>query len=1202
MESLEEMRFRHARRIASYVFARDNIQLDEEAIVRFLLNGGNLVNLLNSSKLSISDQQEIIRPRPSALSVTLSAGEDPKYFIESLIKSLLDTEEAVSFKDEAISWDKSRLNTQFDGRIVQVTEALSYQDAVSDHVINLNRLVNDLGLRGEVYTKYHDTRLDSYRLPLEELHLSDRDVVILHFYGKSDFALEKVSQAYCTKIILYHNITPAHFFPTGSRLCRFCTEGREQLASHLRYFHFTWAVSQFNLDELLSLGAKPITSAIVPIIVHSPVNNLISLERKSGSWLFIGRIAPNKNQVGLVRLFAEVRRQMSAVAQTLILAGGFEPDDLYFNEIKQAIHDYGLNDAVQLLGKVTDEEREILYKTASVYVSISEHEGFGVPLVEAALRGLPVVALRSSAISETLKNFGVFDTETELLKNIIRLHQDEKYRINITKQQADDAKRFGSHQVRHILAKALGNVLPVNQPFNTVSVIICTYNRRAYLERVLDYLQYQRNHNFEVIVVDGPSYDGTKELLSKNIGKIKITHNPERNLSKSRNLGIELADGDIVAFIDDDALPFDDWGVRVLNAYNTRPLTTAGLGGPAYYAGTFWFQAQDNGINKFADAKINIDSAEIGSNGWFRYNTGTNATFVTSKLRTCGGFDEQFDYYLDESELCYRLQLDGALIAYEPEVVVRHEFAQSHNRQGRLNYNWYTICKNTAYFIAAYSGVVGEALNTYLNQRMQLDRIQVFEHAQRNGEISEDELNSYRTAVIKGITQGVLDAQDYPRIRELRPAPGNFLPYSVIAQETTSPHLLERLHICIISREFPPFAAGGGVGTLYYHLASELIMMGHKVTVIVPAENPNIFEQGNIRVHFTPTVPVAITDAEEGFVRNMSWSISALQKLAAIHKEDPIHIIDSALWDTEALAVTLLPKESRPHVIVRLVTPYALAASINGWNPPARTQNLFMEVERALITHADAVVPISESIASSIEKTYDIVRDNRWHHIPCGIAYWPFFDVNQGYNEFPQLEKLPREALECGRMILFLGRLERRKGIDLIFDAAPSFLMSAPDAHLVLAGRDVEGWAGRELPAELRNRIHYVGEVDNPTRDKLLARAWCVLFPSRYESFGLVPLEAFVHGVPVIAASAGAIPEVVEDKVSGLLFESGSAVALASAVASLLANEDLYRRLTKGAGSRVRALGSRISAERSVALYHKVLGISVSDSHATLRG
>ncbi len=90
-----------------------------------------------------------------------------------------------------------------------------------------------------------------------------------------------------------------------------------------------------------------------------------------------------------------------------------------------------------------------------------------------------------------------------------------------------------------------------------------------------------------------------------------------------------------------------------------------------------------------------------------------------------------------------------------------------------------------------------------------------------------------------------------------------------------------------------------------------------------------------------------------------------------------------------------------------------------------------------------------------MEKTYGLHRDARWHKVPCGIAGCPFFGVNQGYNEFPQVERSPAAALESGRMIRLSDHLEPCKGLDLILDAAAASLRADPTAHIVLVDRVV---------------------------------------------------------------------------------------------------------------------------------------------------
>jgi glycosyltransferase involved in cell wall biosynthesis len=251
-----------------------------------------------------------------------------------------------------------------------------------------------------------------------------------------------------------------------------------------------------------------------------------------------------------------------------------------------------------------------------------------------------------------------------------------------------------------------------------------------------------------------------------------------------------------------------------------------------------------------------------------------------------------------------------------------------------------------------------------------------------------------------------------------------------------------------------------------------------------------------------------------------------------------------------------------------------------------------MEGERTLVRRAEAVIPISQMVAKTVASAHRLEQDSRWSIGHCGIAPWPSFDVNAGYDDFPELQALSSAEVKSAKLLLFIGRLERRKGIDVILEAAPRILEENPDAVLVLGGRDAEGWANRfhkAVPQALHSRMIFLGEVSDAIREKLLAHAYCVLFPSRYESFGLVPLEAFVHGSPVIATRAGAIPEVVQDETSGLLIDPDNSNALADAVARILRDKKLRAHLSRGARLRVKELSARNSALHSVEVYQRVL-------------
>lgn len=1080
------------------------------------------------------------------------------------------------------------LSSGFAGRIVQLTDALDRHDAVSNHVCAVDEILKGMGFDALIASRFAHPERDTLRVPRETLRLGCKDVLIVHYYGYSDGLVSWLDDQYCTKVLIYHNITPHGFFQEGTATYDLCQKGREQLTDLVGRFHAWWGDSAYNVRELVELGADPDKTAVLPIVIDPPQLAMPAEKVRSGQWIFVGRIAANKGIVELIGSFAAARRSDPEIATALVLIGAYDRDDPYYKRVAAAIEQSGYTDVIKLTGKIPDDERDRLMNESAVYVSMSEHEGFGVPMIEASYFDVPVVALDRGAVSETLGGIGVFKDTKALSADVARLARDADLRAATVAKQKRNARRFTRKIAESTLKRIIGALLPERSRYRTVSVVICTYNRRDYLERCLEYLTFQSNDNFEVVVVDGPSDDGTAELLESYRDRIKVGHNPERNLSKSRNIGIDLSAGDVIAFIDDDALPFDDWVDQILRAYSERPITVAGLGGPAYYAGTFWFQAEDNGINADCQAKVNIASDEIGKEGWLRYNTGTNATFVRSHLEAIDGFDEQYDYYLDESELCYRLQKAGTLIDYVPDVYVRHEFAQSHNREGRLNYNWFTICKNTAYFIATHGVRRGAALRNWLDARIKDERIRPLENALAEGKISAEERDRHVEAIKKGVAQGLRDAKSWPRTRKLAARPEDFLRYGTRHDRPAVGRDIAPMHICIVSREAPPFAGSGGVGTLYYHLASELLLMGHHVSFVVPGGEDKIHRQGRLTVYFTKPGAYKLPPLDGGFSSNVEWSLTAMSRLAEIARERPIDVVDSALWDTEALAFSLIGREHRPPLVIRLVTPYAISADHNCWNPPPDQLAQFMEAERTLVREADAVIAISNMIADTMTKKYGLARDDRWSVGHCGIANWPAFDVNEGYGEFPELDGVDATRLSRSKLIVFVGRLERRKGIDLILEAAEDILRADQDAFLILAGRDPEGWGDRfrdRLTGQLRERFASLGEVSNATREKLLAHAFCLLFPSRYESFGLVPLEAFVHGTPVIAARAGAIPEVIQDGESGILVDPYDAPALAKAVANLMSDENLHRRLSAGAASRVRELNARNSALHTVDVY-----------------
>jgi glycosyltransferase involved in cell wall biosynthesis len=173
-----------------------------------------------------------------------------------------------------------------------------------------------------------------------------------------------------------------------------------------------------------------------------------------------------------------------------------------------------------------------------------------------------------------------------------------------------------------------------------------------------------------------------------------------------------------------------------------------------------------------------------------------------------------------------------------------------------------------------------------------------------------------------------------------------------------------------------------------------------------------------------------------------------------------------------------------------------------------------------------------------------------------------------------------RHIAGSDRYVLAVGTVEPRKDLATLVEAFDSMARDHPDLRLVVAGPD--GWGAADLTAAIdaarhRRRVVRLGWVDDDTRYALMRGAAVVAYPSRYEGFGLVPLDAMSVGTPVVATRAGAVPEVVGD--AALLVDVGDADALAGALAAVIDDDEVSARLVAAGRERV----GRFSWDRTAA-------------------
>ena len=240
----------------------------------------------------------------------------------------------------------------------------------------------------------------------------------------------------------------------------------------------------------------------------------------------------------------------------------------------------------------------------------------------------------------------------------------------------------------------------------SVSVIVTTYNRAPFLRKCLQEVMQLRYPSFEVLVVDGPSTDETEEVL-EDFPRVHRFKTESRNISISRNIGLRAARGEVAAFVDDDAEVPPDWLHSLTRCFEDA--RTGGVGGVVRGEGDRIDFA--NGVvdlyGRIRAYRPTPGHYNDPARPLFNSVMGTNCAFRRSALFEIGLFDENYDYYHDEADVCLRMIRAGWRIRHCPGASVLHRSAPGPNRQARLDINWYPVVKNTVYFALNHHPVSG---------------------------------------------------------------------------------------------------------------------------------------------------------------------------------------------------------------------------------------------------------------------------------------------------------------------------------------------------------------------------------------------------------------------------------------------------------------------------------------------------------------
>lgn len=698
----------------------------------------------------------------------------------------------------------------------------------------------------------------------------------------------------------------------------------------------------------------------------------------------------------------------------------------------------------------------------------------------------------------------------------------------------------------------------------TFSIVINTLNRGSSLKNTLDSLRWLKYEgDFEVIVVNGPSTDDTDEVLSIFTPFIRIGYCHIANLSVSRNIGICMAQGDIVVFLDDDAIPEPEWLTQLAAGYDMPDV--GGVGGIVFdhtgYAYQYQYSTATRLGNACFTAKRSCEHLCFPGSFEFPYLQGTNASFRRSALHEVGGFDEEIEYYLDETDLCCRLIDQGYILKQLSNGYVHHKFAPSHIRDDhRITRYRFPVIKNKIYFSLKHG-------RDYLSLEEILANNILFSNGHKEdiafhvnaGRLDNSEharfANENEMAWDVGVAAGMSSQQKLITADTVQRWQGEFFCFPTIINCNPK-------NIVLISRDFPP-DHNGGIATFVYELAKALSSRGHIVHVVTQSTDINRVDLDNgVWVHrITIDKQERTTWATENNVPEhiFAWSATALKETLRIETHRHIDVVEAPIWDCEGVAFL-------EHRFWPLVT--SLHTTLKIWldnhsdyscNPD--WMNSFgipmLKLEKYLMTNSDAVRANSYAIIGEIEKRYDFLFDQRTIKM---VAHGMQSKITGS-----------RNVLVHRLEVLFVGRLEPRKGIDILLNSIPSVMNECNNIYFRIIGDKsipVSGsltyeqiFRDRYINEGWFDRVVFEGKVSQDVLDDAYHRCDIFVAPSRFESFGLIFIEAMREGKPVIGCSVGGVPEVVSHGVNGMLIDQENVEQLCSAIIMLARDEKLRRQM-----------------------------------------
>lgn len=355
-------------------------------------------------------------------------------------------------------------------RIDQLTAGFSKGDAISGVAVELQKLFRGWGYPSEIYSTPHFTSPRMRGLSMDYREYRDsgnpHDAMIFHFSigGELIAFFENLE---CRKVLFYHNITPPHYYAAvDAGAARRLEEGYARLESLRETVDLALAVSEFNKSGLVAAGYQNVKVA-PPLIDFTSLDagpDPDVLRKYNDTFLnilFVGRIVPNKKFEDLIKVFYFYQKTVNPTSR-LFLVGSYAGSGRYYSYLRALVSELDVRDVV-FTGHVEFAELLAYYRLADVFLCLSEHEGFCIPLLEAMYFHVPVIAYRAAAVPETLGGASIVvnSKKPEVLAEMIHEFVTRRpFREAIIRRQSLRLTDFSAEGVSRRLRQCFGDWLP----------------------------------------------------------------------------------------------------------------------------------------------------------------------------------------------------------------------------------------------------------------------------------------------------------------------------------------------------------------------------------------------------------------------------------------------------------------------------------------------------------------------------------------------------------------------------------------------------------------------------------------------------------------------------------------------------------------------------------------------------------------------